>query len=134
MFNAVGRDFVRWMGVLGGREMVRMGEGDVDGGDVEREFDVWSERVLRAIKGENLEEDVDEGFYEEDEGDEEEEDEEEGVEDDVVDLEDIAGKAPRKMNGMVVGGNGGKGGIKEMVTPIVRKNLEKQVWWCLVSV
>ncbi|XP_020598780.1 S-adenosyl-L-methionine-dependent tRNA 4-demethylwyosine synthase [Phalaenopsis equestris] len=128
-FNAAALDFTRWMKELGAAEMMPLWDGDVDGGGLEKEFDLWSEEILSFMKGERRLGDE----ARRDEVDELEEDVEfddvdevviETVEDDVVDLEDIAGKAPsKKTSGELVNGNGG---IKEMVTPIIRKNLEKQ--------
>ncbi|KAI0497629.1 hypothetical protein KFK09_020861 [Dendrobium nobile] len=127
-FNAAARDFARWMKELGAAEMMPLWDGDVDGGEVDREFDLWSEGILRLMKGEMSLGDVAErdevDVLEEDAEYDDEEDDVEGAEDDVVDLEDIAGKAPsRKMKAELVNGNGV---IKEMVTPIIRNNLEKQ--------
>ncbi|KAE8731361.1 hypothetical protein F3Y22_tig00002840pilonHSYRG01133 [Hibiscus syriacus] len=46
---------------------------------------------------------------------------------DIVDLEDIAGKGPsRKKSVNVVETNGKLDGKREMVTPVIRANLEKQ--------
>lgn len=124
-FNAAARDFLKWMKALGGAEIVPISEADVDCGDVDRLFDSWSEKLVKRLKGE------DDGSLgaslESDEFDfdgSEEEDEEEVLE--VVDLEDIAGKAPsRKSSGSSQ--NSRSNGVKEMVTPVIRANLEKQV-------
>ena len=106
----------------------------MDGGDLEAVFEEWSGKVLRVVKGEELNEGVggesdglDELELEEEESDVD--DEEEAVPGEI-DMEDIAGKAPaRRQNGKVEGGlaNGGQNGVKEMVTPIIRASLEKQV-------
>lgn len=118
---------MRWMKALGAEEMVPLGEGDVDGGEVEKEFDLWSEGILSMMKGEKSvgdggRSDVDDELEEDAEYDEDDDAAEDP--DIVVDLEDIAGKAPsKKSNGQLANGTGG---IKEMVTPIIRKNLEKQ--------
>lgn len=130
----VGREIVRRMKALGAVEVVGSGEGDVDSGDLDEVFGEWSERLVGVLSGgegglENgdsgrVEEDkVVSGSDEEFDEDEEEEQEESGG---VVDLEDIAGKAPSRKEGMVVRANGKVNGPKEMVTPVIRANLEKQ--------
>lgn len=133
-YNVVGREIVRRMKALGAVEVVGSGEGDVDSGDLDEVFGEWSERLVGVLSGgegglENgdsgrVEEDkVVSGSDEEFDEDEEEEQEESGG---VVDLEDIAGKAPSRKEGMVVRANGKVNGPKEMVTPVIRANLEKQ--------
>ena len=52
--------------------------------------------------------------------------EEEEDSNDIVDLEDIAGKAPSRKNGVVKVTKRGDG-KKEMVTPVIRASLTKQV-------
>ncbi|OEL34423.1 S-adenosyl-L-methionine-dependent tRNA 4-demethylwyosine synthase [Dichanthelium oligosanthes] len=133
-FNATARSFSRWLRALGAVEVVPLGEGDVDGGDLEKVFEEWSGKVLKVVKGEELNEGVEgesDGFDELELEDEEfdDGDEEEAVSGEI-DMEDIAGKAPaRRQNGKVEGGlaNGGENGVKEMVTPIIRTSLEKQL-------
>ena len=131
-YNAAARDFSRWMRALGAVEMISVGEGDVDAGDLDLVFDKWSKKVVRVLKGDELvrgtqlfelEKCVVEG------SEEEYESEEEAVEDAVVDLEDIAGRAPsRKVSGVSRNEvSNGRNGMKEMVTPVIRANLEKQV-------
>ncbi|PKA55857.1 tRNA wybutosine-synthesizing protein 1 like [Apostasia shenzhenica] len=122
-FNVVARDMARWMRALGAVEMTPLWDGDVDGGEVEEEFNLWIERVLSLVKGEKSLADEFEVFQDEEEY-YEEYGEAEAAEDGVVDLEDIAGKAPLKNSKVEL--LNGNGSIKEMVTPIVRKNLEKQ--------
>ncbi|KAK8961966.1 hypothetical protein KSP40_PGU012951 [Platanthera guangdongensis] len=128
-FNSAARDFARWMKALGAEEIVPLCEGDVDGGEVEKEFHLWSEGILSMMKGEKSIGDgarieIPDDLEEENEYDEEDDEEDAAEDPDVVDLEDIAGKAPsKKSNGQLANGTGG---IKEMVTPIIRKNLEKQ--------
>lgn len=106
----------------------------MDGGDLEAVFEEWSGKVLRVVKGEEVCDDSkgeSNGLDElELEGEESDEDDEEEVLDGEIDMEDIAGKAPaRKQNGKLDGGltNGGENGVKDMVTPIIRTSLEKQV-------
>ncbi|KAK1256731.1 hypothetical protein QJS04_geneDACA024043 [Acorus gramineus] len=134
-FNAFARGLSGWMRGLGAVEVVRSGEGDVDGGGVEVEFERWSQRLVGVLKGGVLDSGLGvvseaEGF----EGDEEEgTDSEEDVEVEesgVVDLEDIAGKGPSRrssssvLKSMVL--NGEENGLKEMVTPVIHTSLEKQ--------
>ncbi|CAN6297609.1 unnamed protein product, partial [Urochloa humidicola] len=140
-FNAAARSFSRWLRALGAIEVAPLGEGDVDGGDLEAVFEDWSGKVLRVVKGEELNEGVlgeSNGLDElelEEESDDDDEDEEEAVAGEI-DMEDLAGKAPaRRQNGRVEGGlaNGGQNGVKEMVTPIIRTSLEKQGYKILGS-
>lgn len=142
-FNKAARDLSRWMKALGAAELVPVAEGDVDRGDVDEIFGMWSERVVKALKGEGgddgVESDVFDGFEEEVEDDDNDDDdeEEEGLELGEVDMEDIAGKAPsRKLVASLVNGeNGirekssgnGENGAREMVTPVIRASLQKQV-------
>jgi tRNA wybutosine-synthesizing protein 1 len=134
-FNAVGKEIVKRMKALGGAEMVPLWEGDVDGGDVDEVFDKWCGKVVELLKGggggdggdfENGEEECGVLSSDEEESDEEEEE----VESDIVDLEDIAGKAPSRKSVATVEETNGKlnGGKKEMVTPVIRANLVKQVY------
>ncbi|KAL5219370.1 hypothetical protein ABZP36_020054 [Zizania latifolia] len=131
-FNAAARSFTRWLRALGAVEVVSVGEGDVDGGDLGAVFEQWCGRVLRVVNGEEIEvvpkgesDDFDE-LELEGEGFDDDEEEVDGGE---VDMEDIAGKAPaRRQNGKVERTlpNGGENGAREMVTPIIRTSLEKQ--------
>ncbi|RCV40654.1 hypothetical protein SETIT_9G072500v2 [Setaria italica] len=138
-FNAASRNFSRWLRALGAVEVVPLGEGDVDGGELEAVFEDWSGKVLRVVKGEELNEGVlgesdglDELELEGEESDDDDEEETVAVE---IDMEDIAGKAPARQNGKVEGSlaNGGQNGVKEMVTPIIRTSLEKQGYKILGS-
>jgi tRNA wybutosine-synthesizing protein 1 len=136
-FNAVGKEIVKRMKALGGAEMIPLFEGDVDGGDVDEVFDKWCVKVVELLNGggggdgdggdlENGEEECGVLSSDEEESDEEEEE----VESDIVDLEDIAGKAPSRKSVATVEETNGKlnGGKKEMVTPVIRANLVKQVY------
>lgn len=114
--------------------MVAVGEGDVDGGDLEVVFEEWCGRVVRVVKGEEIGEGHNgesDGFDELEEEESDDDDDEEEVDGGEVDMEDIAGKAPaaRRRNGKVEGAlsNGGENGVRDMVTPIIRTSLEKQV-------
>ncbi|XP_057424172.1 S-adenosyl-L-methionine-dependent tRNA 4-demethylwyosine synthase [Lotus japonicus] len=127
-FNAVARDLVKRMRELGAAEVVPLGEGDVDEGDVDGVFDRWCAEVVGVLKGGDgvvvggVESDEEGGVLS---SSEEEEDSEE--EPDIVDLEDIAGKAPSRKSGAKVEETNGKlNGKKEMVTPVIRANLVKQ--------
>ncbi|XP_058725296.1 S-adenosyl-L-methionine-dependent tRNA 4-demethylwyosine synthase [Vicia villosa] len=132
-FNAVGKDIGKRMKALGAAELIPLWEGDVDGGDVDGVFDQWCGKVVGLLKGEgdgvvvgDLEngDDAECGVLS---SDEEESDEEEEAESEIVDLEDIAGKAPsRKSVTTVKESNGKLNGKKEMVTPVIRANLVKQ--------
>jgi len=142
-FNAASRSFSRWLRALGAVEVVPLGEGDMDGGDLEAVFEEWSRRVLRVVKGEEVGYGANEksnGLDElELEGEDWDDDDEEEMVDGEVDMEDIAGKAPaRRKNGNSEGvpangnlegvlANGAQNGVKDMVTPIIRTSLEKQV-------
>ncbi|KAL6894177.1 hypothetical protein ACP4OV_008275 [Aristida adscensionis] len=131
-FNAAARSFSRWLRALGAVEVVPLGEGDVDGGELEAVFEEWSTRVLRVVRGEEVGEGAkgeSDGLDEfQMEGEEFDDDDEEEVADGEVDMEDLAGKAPRKkQNGKVEGVlANGDSGPKDMVTPIIRTSLEKQ--------
>jgi tRNA wybutosine-synthesizing protein 1 len=133
-FNAVAKDFSRRLRDLGAKEVVGVGEGDVDGGELDGVFEEWSGRLARVLKGESVEngEVCGNGVVVIDESDDDEEDG--GVESDIIDLEDIAGKGPSRRslvvaqsNGKLNGENGKLNGQKEMVTPVIRASLEKQV-------
>ncbi|KAF8103256.1 hypothetical protein N665_0188s0202 [Sinapis alba] len=129
-YNAVAKELEMRMVGLGGVEMVPLGEGDVDDGEVDGVFRDWCDGVISVLKGDSAQErseisqngavvsDV------EDYVDSTDEDEEEDN-DDIVDLEDIAGKAPSRKNGVVVKVAKGDG-KKEMVTPVIRASLTKQ--------
>ncbi|CAA0841798.1 S-adenosyl-L-methionine-dependent tRNA 4-demethylwyosine synthase [Striga hermonthica] len=141
-YNAVARGISVKLRKLGASELVESAEGDVDEGNVDEVFDGWCKKIVGVLKGDSLGENVghfgNNGVGGESAEEEEEEEESEWSEDEynddeaaVVDLEDIAGKGPSrksmardkangKSNGHVVNGE------KEMVTPVIRANLEKQ--------
>ncbi|KAA0065238.1 S-adenosyl-L-methionine-dependent tRNA 4-demethylwyosine synthase [Cucumis melo var. makuwa] len=131
-YNAVARDFSKRMKALGAKEILPIGEGDVDGGDIDKCFDDWSRKLLKVVKvdaeGNGVElcsgiaGDSDAVSVEEEY---EEEDDDLG-EEDIVDLEDIAGKGPSRKSTNVVETNGKLNGKKVMVTPVIRASLEKQ--------
>ncbi|KAF8024342.1 hypothetical protein BT93_F1509 [Corymbia citriodora subsp. variegata] len=133
-FNAVAKDLSVKMRALGAGEIMPLSLGDVDKGDVDGVFDIWSERLIAVLKGGEdrnviLENGVGIGGDSEngsDGGFESDEDEESGGETVVVDLEDIAGKGPSRKSGAVAQINGKANGTREMVTPVIRTSLEKQ--------
>ncbi|KMZ72931.1 Sulfite reductase [NADPH] flavoprotein alpha-component [Zostera marina] len=132
-FNAAAKGFSRWMRALGAMEMVGVGVGDVDEGDVNEIFEKWSGDVVAFLMGDGVlrengrvvvnSESEDDQLYDDDS------DQESDVESDVVDLEDIAGKGPTRKSG-VVKENGEKdaktNGLRDMVTPVIMTSLQKQ--------
>ncbi|THG23584.1 hypothetical protein TEA_005009 [Camellia sinensis var. sinensis] len=129
-FNAVAREFSKRMRALGAAELLAVGEGDVDGGELDEVFDGWTKKLIEVLKGGFLENGV-RGWNESDsemissDGDDDD-GEENGEESGIVDLEDIAGKAPSRKSKTVIQSNGKLNGEKEMVTPVIRASLEKQ--------
>ncbi|CAL5332267.1 unnamed protein product [Camellia sinensis] len=131
-FNAVAREFSKRMRALGAAELLAVGEGDVDGGELDEVFDGWTKKLIEVLKGGFLENGV-RGWNESDsemissDGDDDDDDgEENGEESGIVDLEDIAGKAPSRKSKTMIQSNGKLNGEKEMVTPVIRASLEKQ--------
>lgn len=128
-FNSVARDFSKQMRAMGAREVLPVWEGDVDSGDVDEVFDAWSVKVVGFLKrGGVVENGGGEVLVSESDGEDEDSEEEGGDEgSDIVDVEDIAGKAPlRKKTVTVAETNGKLNGKKDMVTPAIRVSLEKQ--------
>ncbi|PIN03748.1 Fe-S oxidoreductase [Handroanthus impetiginosus] len=138
-YNAVARSVSLKLRKLGAGELVDLGEGDVDEGNLDEVFDRWSTKIVGVLKGnlgENGWHSKNYGVVSESEGDGEfsEEDDAEagdGNESGIVDLEDIAGKAPSRRSAVAAKANGKVNGQvlngeKEMVTPVIRANLEKQ--------
>uniref|UniRef100_A0A7C9A8H1 tRNA 4-demethylwyosine synthase (AdoMet-dependent) n=1 Tax=Opuntia streptacantha TaxID=393608 RepID=A0A7C9A8H1_OPUST len=133
-FNAVAKGISKKLKALGAKEMVPLQEGDVDGGELGHEIDAWGQKLITVLKGGALDNGVSvprsvdggsdsEGAY----VSEDEEGQENGAELDVVDLEDIAGKGPSRKSRAEVEVNGVKScSQREMVTPLIRANLEKQ--------
>ncbi|XP_010533256.1 PREDICTED: S-adenosyl-L-methionine-dependent tRNA 4-demethylwyosine synthase [Tarenaya hassleriana] len=129
-YNAVAKEWSKRMRELGGSEIFPVGEGDVDDGELDRVFDDWCNGVIRFLKGGSVQSTngvsqngalESDGEIIESSGDEYEDND---MEAEVVDVEDIAGKAPSKRNGSVnVTQMNGK---KEMVTPVIRASLQKQ--------
>lgn len=133
-FNAVGKEFSKQMRALGAEEVLPLWEGDVDGDDLDEVFGAWSEKLVRVLNGGGLGNEAfgieygakDESEYEMISDSDEEDGGENGGESGVVDLEDIAGKAPSRKSTTIVKSNGKLNGEKEMVTPVIRASLEKQ--------
>ncbi|KAF5955804.1 hypothetical protein HYC85_008660 [Camellia sinensis] len=131
-FNAVAREFSKRMRALGAAELLAVGEGDVDGGELDEVFDGWSKKLIEVLKGGFLENGVrgwnesDSEMISSDDDDDDDDGEENGEESGIVDLEDIAGKAPSRKSKTVIQSNGKLNGEKEMVTPVIRASLEKQ--------
>ncbi|CAA7042666.1 unnamed protein product [Microthlaspi erraticum] len=129
-YNAVAKELSSRMVGLGGLEMIPVGEGDVDDGELDGAFEEWSAGVIKALKGDSELEtnlvlqngDVENDDEYVDTTDDDEDDD--NGEADIVDLEDIAGKAPSRKNGVVKVAKGD--GKKEMVTPVIRASLTKQ--------
>ncbi|XP_042456039.1 S-adenosyl-L-methionine-dependent tRNA 4-demethylwyosine synthase-like [Zingiber officinale] len=130
-FNAAAKDFSKWMRALGASEMAPLWEGDMDSGDVDDVFELWCRKIVGLLKGDSVAEDghfdsmAENNGLEVSDEDSDEETEVEDLESAVVDMEDIAGKAPsRKL--AVAPTNGRENGVRDMVTPVIRTNLEKQ--------
>lgn len=134
-FNVVARGISKKMKALGANEVVPLWEGDVDCGGLGKEIDVWGDKLSGVLKGKVQETRVIGcGKLDDENGSEcadmSDDEEEEEIEEDigVVDLEDIAGKGPSRNSRNVVQVNGVKtDGKRDMVTPVIRANLEKQV-------
>lgn len=136
-FNKVAKSFSQKMRALGAMEILPLGEGDVDMGDIDRVFEIWSKKLVGVLKvgvlenGDVLENSGANGecnnFESEDELGEDDEDNQNG-ELEIVDLEDIAGKVPSRKSVSGLETNGKLNRKREMVTPVLRANLEKQVF------
>lgn len=150
-YNVTARVFHRQMTDLGGVEIIPLGEGDQDEGNLDEIFGNWSRLLVKSLTNEPREvinsrsngllEEVSDYYSGEDSEEDKENDPEDAA---LVDLEDIAGKASLpikngvsrkqfgKVNGLIRVSNQDKhnspddNGPKAMVTPIVRANLEKQ--------
>lgn len=139
-FNMVARDFSTKMRELGAVEVLPVVEGDVEGGELDDVFEDWGTRVVAILKGGvdvgnkignlesivGMESDGDDRGYDDD-------DDDEVVESEAVDLEDIAGKVPSRRSVNVAETNGKvNNGKRDMVTPMIRASLEKQVMLILI--
>ncbi|XP_057531708.1 S-adenosyl-L-methionine-dependent tRNA 4-demethylwyosine synthase [Amaranthus tricolor] len=133
-FNVVARGISKKMKALGANEVVPLWEGDVDCGGLGKQIDVWGDKLSRVLKSKVQETRVIGcGKLDDENGSEcadmSDDEEEEEIDEDigVVDLEDIAGKGPSRNSRNVVQANGVKtDGKRDMVTPVIRANLEKQ--------
>lgn len=140
-FNAVAKGISKNMKALGANEVVQLWEGDVDGGGLGKTIEAWGEKLIGVLKGGVQENGLVACGALEDESDSEyvdvsddEESLENGEELEVIDLEDLAGKGPSRKSRNVAEVNGAKtDGKKEMVTPVIRKNLEKQVSFVFIN-
>ncbi|KAG6555532.1 hypothetical protein Mapa_002767 [Marchantia paleacea] len=170
-FNAVAKAFESHLTALGAQLILASGEGDEDVGNVEEQFEIWSQSLVDHIRGtgagsviapsiENVlvskeNETLMEQMVEIYDTDTDEEDKENA--DTLVDLEDMAGalgstvntKDPKKKGFVRKGKKNAQGGQakkvekyfqtsngddrKEMVTPVLRANLEKQGYKILGS-
>ncbi|XP_042461285.1 S-adenosyl-L-methionine-dependent tRNA 4-demethylwyosine synthase-like [Zingiber officinale] len=130
-FNAAAKDFSKWMRALGASEMAPLWEGDMDSGDVDDVFELWCRKIVGLLKGDSVAEDghfdsmAESNGLEVSDEDFDEETEVEDLESAVVDMEDIAGKAPSRKLAVALT-NGRENGVRDMVTPVIRTNLEKQ--------
>ncbi|KAH1120054.1 hypothetical protein AAZX31_17G237100 [Glycine max] len=128
-FNAVAKGLAMHLRALGATEAVPLSEGDIDGGDdVDAVFDRWCEKVVAVLKGVGVVESCDNDGAEECGVVSSSEEESDVESSEIVDLEDIAGKAPSRRKVVANGeeSNGKLNGSREMVTPVIRANLEKQ--------
>ncbi|EPS70329.1 hypothetical protein M569_04433, partial [Genlisea aurea] len=136
-YNAVASSMSLNLQKLGATELIKLWEADVDEDDVNEAFEQWSKNLVAVLKGSSMKNDLQlslQGYaFEENESEGEEfsddDDDDEGVNKlDVVDLEDIAGKAPTRRSVSEAAKANGKvnGEKREMLTPLVRANLEKQ--------
>ncbi|KAL2892544.1 S-adenosyl-L-methionine-dependent tRNA 4-demethylwyosine synthase [Bienertia sinuspersici] len=134
-FDVVAKGISKKLKALGANEVVSLQEGDVDGGRLGKEIDAWGDKLVEVLKGGvvqgngviaggKLDEESDSEFAYVSDDEEEENEEESGV----IDLEDIAGKGPSRNSKNTVDVNVVKknDGKKEMVTPVIRANLQKQ--------
>ncbi|KAH7437050.1 hypothetical protein KP509_05G054200 [Ceratopteris richardii] len=154
-YNLVAKSWDHYMEKLGASRILDRGEGDEDEGYVEHRFDVWKDQLVGRIKDssqsfkqggivkkdDDYEDAYDEFFTDEDS----EKEDKENLGEALIDVEDVAGKVNPSHNVSKVHIRGGKGQvfkrrssneeainhkqesqIKEMVTPAIRMNLEKQ--------
>lgn len=137
-FNAVAKGLSEKLRKLGAKEILDVCEGDVDEENLDQVFDRWSQQVVGVLKHDNGGnfDDLNGAVYELSDGeeyDDEEEEVENAGETAIIDLEDIAGKAPSRSKLVAGAKDNGQlngemaNGEKEMVTPAIRANLEKQV-------
>eukprot|EP00898_Chlorokybus_atmophyticus_P004407 jgi/Chlat1/4968/Chrsp32S04948 len=113
-YNTVARSIDKWLSKLGAKRLLRMGEGDEDGGRMDEEFQDWCASLLSTLG--HTQPIPDPAQLVQDDGSSDIGDEDAEDQHDVVDMEDIAGKSTEPM----------RTASKEMVTPIVRAALTKQ--------
>lgn len=152
-FNAVARAFDKHLGSLGGLRVLKLEDGDVDEGTIEKQFEQWSLSLLEKLRPETEEaqpEVTNGGYesaasYESDDDDDDSETYEDANDENLVDVEDMGGQRNKLSEQPIKGGNkrgfvrrqplpkqaqapvAVKDGPKEMVTPVLRASLEKQV-------
>lgn len=149
-YNASAKNFSHWFEALGASQLLPPCEADCDDEEgLERTFDRWSRELLRVLLhgfcGGDVPPSYDSvnglpnGKEEDDSGEDDYDNDSDadvggGSESDIVDLEDIAGKAPTARKTSTKNGstlttvvNGKENLEKEMVTPVIRASLEKQV-------
>ncbi|KAI5057384.1 hypothetical protein GOP47_0027399 [Adiantum capillus-veneris] len=152
-YNLVARLWDQYMEELGASKILDRGEGDEDEGYVEHRFKVWKEQLVDKLKSSTMLEtqgvslkkeeenhsDASDEFFTDDDS---EEVTKEDTREAVVDVEDVVGKLTPSQNGSAKGGKGqvfkrrnfnresidhaDDSQLKEMVTPTIRSNLEKQ--------
>ncbi|GKV29907.1 hypothetical protein SLEP1_g38781 [Rubroshorea leprosula] len=92
-------------------------------------FGEWSKKVVEVLKGGLVVENGN-GAVESDvksvESDDDGDDGGRGGDEEIVDLEDIAGKGPSRKSVNAAESNGKVNGKRDMVTPVIRATLEKQ--------
>lgn len=155
-YNLVARSWDRYLEELGASRLLERGEGDEDEGYVDHRFKIWREQLVNKLKSSTLSAKQGTSFQKEDEGhsdasddfytdDDSEKEDKENMGEALVDVEDVVGKLTPSQNGSKVPARGGKGQVfrrrnlnnetldrkddsllKEMVTPTIRSNLEKQ--------
>ncbi|MCO5576767.1 hypothetical protein L7F22_030586 [Adiantum nelumboides] len=152
-YNLVARSWDQYMEELGASRMLERGEGDEDEGYVEHRFSVWKEQLSNKLKSTSMvasqglslrkeEEDHSDASDEFFTDDDSEEVDKESTGEALADLEDVVGKITPLQNGSARGGKGqvsrkrntvketidhtDDSHLKEMVTPTIRSNLEKQ--------
>eukprot|EP00803_Ostreobium_quekettii_P005584 evm.model.scf_444.1 EVM.evm.TU.scf_444.1 scf_444:9890-17813(-) len=137
-FNTVARRVNKQLSMLGGRQILECELGDEDSGYMDGQFEHWANKLIgllakdgqiscatadvAVLQGVNVADSGEEGSYEassDDDGTQNEANE--------MDIEDLAGKAPKR--GDSVGksnANGRQNGKRDMLTPALRSSLSKQ--------
>eukprot|EP01124_Arcella_intermedia_P034138 TRINITY_DN8410_c2_g1_i2.p1 TRINITY_DN8410_c2_g1~~TRINITY_DN8410_c2_g1_i2.p1 ORF type:complete len:604 (-),score=135.01 TRINITY_DN8410_c2_g1_i2:88-1899(-) len=131
-FNVVARNVDEWMKAKSARRLVPVGLGDVDKGNMPEVFSSWCSSLARALKKDKKQMELKEAAKRKQKAIQEAEEsmsEEEDPENEMFDVEDVGNslapggegnvvesKAPTKLEDMT----------KEMLTPVLRKELTKQ--------